>query len=172
MAFASYTIKNDELFKAAIDRAAQVTKDLRIPFTLIQADFYRSEQSIFKLKSAGQYPDLSPKYAVQKQKKYGSKYPILFRTGVLAASVLGPNALGSISRVTAQSLTIGTAIPYGVYHQSDEARSKIPLRKFLFIGPEAPQFATSAQQGRTERWLNIMNDFVLKKMKKAGPFSG
>ncbi len=62
----------------------------------------------------------------------------------------------------------GTTIRYGIYHQSDEARSKIPLRKFLFIGPEAPSFATSEQQGRLQRWLGYIEDHIAREAKKAG----
>ena len=173
--FTSYTVDNDRRFRDAIDRASQVTQDLRIPFGLILKDFYKSEAAIFKLKGPGLYPPFQgPKqangktaYQNQKIKKVGFDYPLLVRSGALAASLLGPNNPGSISLVTKLSLTFGTSIPYGIYHQSDGARSKIPLRKFLFIGPEAPRFATSEQMGRAERWLNYMNDYVLREMKKA-----
>lgn len=171
MAFTSYVVDNDRRFRDAIKRASAVVDDLRIPFGLILADFYRSEQAIFALKSAGQFPEISPKYAKAKQKAVGFIYPLLVRTGKLSASVLGPNNPGSIANVAPLSLIFGTSITsskgvfYPVFHQSDEPRKKIPLRKFLFIGPEASQFATSDQMGRTERWLNIMNDFVLKRMK-------
>ncbi len=174
--FTSYTVDNDRRFRDAIKRASEVTQDLRVPFGLILRDFYKSEQAIFQLKSAGKYPPFKgaidpttgyTKYQAAKIKKVGFDYPLLVRTGRLSASVLGPNNPGSISKITNLSLTFGTSVPYGIYHQSDEPRSRIPLRKFLFIGPEAPRFATSEQMGRAERWLNIMNDHVLKKMQKA-----
>lgn len=176
MGFTSYSVDNDNKFRASIARAAAVTQDLRIPFTLILADFYKSEQTIFKLAGPGQYPDFknggenSP-YAKRKQKEAGFKYPLLVKTGKLSSSLLGPTNPGSISVIGQQSLIIGTSVPYGRYHQSDAPRSKIPLRKFLFIGPEASQFATSDMIGRPERWMNIMNDFTLKKMKQSGAFA-
>lgn len=144
---------------------AEQTGDLRIPFGQVMRDFYRSEQSIFKLKSAGQYPDFkgggsNSVYAKAKQKSVGFKYPLLVRRGKLAASVLGPSNPGSIAEITKLSLTIGTSIGYGVYHQSDKPRRMMPLRKFLFIGPEAPRFATSEQIGRLERWVGYMNDHM------------
>lgn len=177
MAFVSYIVENDKLFKAAVIRASEAVDDLRVPFGLIMWDFYKSEQAIFKLKSAGKYPDFksggadSP-YAKRKQKLVGFQYPLLVRSGRLAASMLNPLAQGAIARIDRLSLTIGTSIEYGIYHQSDAPRTKIPLRKFLFIGPEAPEFASSEQTGRTERWLNIINDYVLKKMKQSGAFNG
>ena len=168
--FTSYTVDNDKSFRRALSRASATVQDLRIPFGLILADFYKSQQAIFKLKSRGQYPDFKnggpeSRYAISKQKKVGFKYPLLVRTGLLSNSLLGPNNKGSIAKATKLSLTIGTSIEYGIYHQSDLARSKMPLRKFLFIGPEAERFATGDQMGRLERWNNILNDYVLKKMK-------
>lgn len=164
-AFTSYIVDNDRLFRDAITRAQQVVSDLRVPFGLIAKDFYRSEQAIFKLKSEGQYPAISERYGKLKEKKVGFKYPLLVRTGKLASSLLSGNAEGSILNIDSNSLEIGTAVEYGIYHQSDAPRTKIPLRKFLFIGPEASRFATSDQMGRTERWLNILNDWVLKNWK-------
>lgn len=170
MSFTSYSVDADNKFKSALKHAAKTISDFRIPFGLISADFYKSEQAIFKLKSPGLYPDFkdggaeSP-YAKAKQRKYGFKYPLLVRTGRLSASVLGPNNNGSINLITPLSLVIGTSIEYGIYHQSDAPRKKIPLRKFLFIGAEAPRFATSEMQGRPQRWLAIIQDHVQNVLK-------
>lgn len=199
-AFTSYKVDNDRSFRNALQRASEVTSDLRVPFALILSDFYRSEKAIFSLKGPGQYPPfknsasnaekftkagrrkknayqhvyeqgfLSP-YQKAKIKAVGFDYPLLVRTGSLAASLLSANARGAIAIIAPTELTIGTTIPYGIYHQSDAPRKKIPLRKFLFIGPEASQFATSDQQGRPERWMNILNDYTLKKMKQSGAFN-
>lgn len=172
--FTSYIVDNDRKFRAAIQRAADAVSDLTIPFTLIQSDFYRSEAAIFQLKSAGQYPDFKTdsqgrsRYAERKLKEVGFKYPLLVKTGRLAQSLLGPNSPDSIASIGPTQLIIGTRVPYGVYPQSDQPRRVQPQRKFLFIGPEAPQFASSDQAGRPERWINILNDYVLKKTKSVG----
>ena len=97
-----------------------------------------------------------------------SGYPLLFRTGKLAASLLGPNNDGSISFIGKLSLIFGTSVAYGIYHQSDGARTKLPLRKFIFIGPEASRFATSDQMGRLERWLGYVHDHIGRSLAKAG----
>lgn len=170
MAFTSYVVDNDKKFQAAIRRAQAVSQDLKIPFSLILKDFYKSEQAIFALQSPGQYPDFknggsNSRYAMGKAKAVGFKYPLLMRSGALAASVLSDKAPGSVAIIGPTSLLFGTNIKYGLFHQSDQPRKKIPLRKFLFIGPEAPQFAQGPLSGRAERWLNILNDFVLSKMK-------
>lgn len=184
--FTSYKVDNDRRFRDAIARAAEGVKSLKVPFGLILQNFYKSEQAIWQLKGPGLYPPFkhsatisthngkrvrtaeggeSP-YQKRKLKKYGHDYPLLVATGALAASLSGPNNPGSIADIQPLSLTIGTSIHYGIYHQSDRARSKIPLRKFLFIGPEAPQFAKDELAGRAERWLNILNDFALKTVKR------
>ncbi len=177
MAFTSYTVDNDRRFRNALKDASEVSKDLRIPFGLILRDFYKSEQAIFKLKGPGKYlkfqgPEVGAtgktRYQLSKINKVGFDYPLLVRTGALAASVLGPGNPGSIARIEKLSMEFGTSIPYGVYHQSDDPRKKIPLRKFLFIGPEAPSFATSEQQGRLERWIGYLGDHIERQFKKAG----
>lgn len=163
--FSSYTIENDKAFQAAIARAKAVTDDLRIPLTLISKDFYKSEKAIFMLKGPGQYPDLKEKTKADKIKGGFSVYPILKRTGRLEGSVTNPTHADAVNQIiNKRTLIIGTTVPYGVYHQSDRGRVKIPLRKFLFIGPEST-FANSDQQGRVGRWMNIMNEFVMKKLK-------
>lgn len=183
-AFTSYKIENDEKFKAAITRARLVTDDLRIPLTLISKDFYKSEKAIFMLSGPGQYPDfggLNPEEKVmvkgrevtrrvaakfRKQQKHGFVYPLMRGTGRIEKSLTEPTAPDSFNQiVNRRTLIIGSEVPYLKYHQSDEPRSKIPLRKLLFIGPES-KFANSDQQGRVGRWMNIMNDFVIKKMKQ------
>ncbi len=84
------------------------------------------------------------------------------------ASVLGPNNPGSVALITKLTLAFGTSIKYGIYHQSDEPRKRLPLRKFLFIGPEASRFATSDQMGRLQRWNGIMSDHINLQIRKAG----
>lgn len=172
----SYSVANDAAFRAALARARASVSDLRIPFALIARDFYRSQQAIFKLAGPGQYPEFknggrNSRYAKAKVKAVGFDYPLLVRSGRLARSFGGPGAPSNITQIEKLSLTMGTTVEYGAYHQSDEPRSKIPLRKFLFIGPEASRFATSDQMGRLERWNNILNDQVLKSLKASGAFS-
>jgi len=169
--FTSYSVDNDKKFKDALDGARQITDDLRIPFTLIAADFYRSQAAIWKLKSPGQYPDLSEKYKRRKLKKVGFLYPILKLNGFLEVAASVQNGRGNITRITAHEITIqvdDNVVPYAKYHQSDEPRKRIPLRKFLFIGPEAKKFASSNQIGRMERWTGILNGFLSQKLKQTG----
>lgn len=158
--FTSYAVDNDKRFRNALKNISEQVEDLRIPFGQILRDFYKSEQSIFKLKGPGQYPEISTKYGVIKKKKVGFEYPLLVFSGRLAASLLGPSNPGSVAIITKLSLVFGTSVPYGIFHQSDAPRKKIPQRKFIFIGPEAPKFATNEQIGRLQRWVGYLNDHV------------
>ena len=108
----------------------------------------------------------------QKMSRCGFVYPILKCSGALEKSLTESNASNSINIINKTNMIIGTSISYGIYHQSDLPRKKLPLRKFLFIGPEAPRFATSDQMGRPERWLNYINDFVLAKVGLIGTVRG
>lgn len=170
MGFTSYEVDNDKKFANAISRALRQTKNLTIPLTLIAQDFYKSEKSIFMLQGPGRYPDLAPFTKERKEKAGAPLYPILMgiapSRGRLAGSLTEPTHPDAINQIINQrTLVIGTKVQYGIYHQSDKPRTKIPLRKFLFIGPES-QFANSDQQGRVGRWLNILNEFVLQKAKQ------
>ena len=175
--FTSYSVDNDRKFRNALKKASEVSDDLRIPLGLILRDFYKSQQAIFKLKGPGKYPAfkgaINPKtnrtrYQDYKINKYGFDYPLLVATGKLANSLLGPNNPGSISKITKLSLVFGTSIDYGVYHQSDEPRKHLPLRKFLFIGPEAPSFAIDETKGRLQRWQGYIQDHIAQTIQKAG----
>jgi len=168
MGFTSYSVKNDREFKSTVRKALAQVGDLRVPFQSIQRDFYKSEKAIFSLKGPGQYPDLAPSTKNEKFRDFGFRYPILKRTGRLERSVTSANSPDSISFVGKKTLIIGTSVPYGIFHQSDEPRKKIPLRKFLFIGPEAKKFATSQQVGRARRWTRIIDEYVSKQLEQLG----
>ena len=174
-AFTSYIADNDRKFAEALAKLAEVTDDFRVPLALIGADFYRSERIIFQLKSAGLYQDLAPQagkdgnptttsdYKEEKLEQLGFIYPILKgETGRLSASLLSPNAPGSVYELGSKTLVIGTDIEYAIYHQSDRSpRTRVPQRKFIFIsGGEEEVSADSRITGRIERWLNLIDDYI------------
>lgn len=161
----SYEIENDIEFKRALDDALSQVQDLRFAFGEIARDFFKSNQAVFNLKGSGLYPPLNKKYEERKARIYGAGRPILVASGRLKNSLTGTPNVDSILKIGRQALIMGTRVPYGVFHQSDSPRSKIPLRKFLFIGPEAPSSAPSRITGRLERWLRIIDDEVARKLK-------
>lgn len=76
--------------------------------------------------AAGGWEPLSPRYAAWKARKYPGA-PILTRTGKLRRS-LTVRPFG-IERITPDSMTIGTDIPYATYHQHGTAR--MPARPIV-----------------------------------------
>jgi len=159
MVGAEIYVSNLQSFQSALDRARRASSDLTIPLTLISRDFYKSERAIFKLQSPGQYTDLSERYKKQKRKAVGFIYPILKRNGALEKSVTEPTAPDSINQIiNKNTLIIGTSVPYAYKHQYGVG---VPMRPFLFIGPEST-YASSEQAGRLTRWNNILNEYVLQ----------
>lgn len=183
--FISYKIENDRAFQEQVKSAVEILGDLRIPFGDIAKDFYKSRKAIFNLKGPGQYPpfkgpkikDLWAKsrfprpnmrtrdgsktsYQDWKFRKFGFDYPLLKATGRLERSITGPGP-DSILIIDKKVLAIGTRVPYGIYHQSDESRKKMPLRKFLFIGNEASGADEERQLGR---WAKIIETYLNRKL--------
>lgn len=184
----SYQIENEIIFRSAIRDARKKVSDLSIPFSLIARDWFKSNKSIFNLKGPGGYPPFkhsiaftkisqrtgrpygsgvtttkSP-YQIHKIKRFGFDYPLLRATGKLEQSVTEITSSSAVYQNDGKSLFIGSKIDYGLYHQSDRARSKMPLRKFIFIGPEAARFAPSSLTGRGQRWLKILETFIAREM--------
>lgn len=154
-------------FNLFLKEVFEVTDDLRVPWGLISIDFYKSERQIFSLKSPGGYPDLAASTKASKLRDIGRLYPILFRTGVLASSVLSPTAQGSIHIVRKKSLTIGTSVPYARFQQ--EGTNRIPARPFLYIDGGGQSFPGSPIKfGRIERWTGIMSNYIQKVYQQRG----
>lgn len=173
--FISYKLENDIIVSDQLLRAGQVVSDMRPLFKEISRLIRQSRKAIFKLKGPGAYPDFKgPKvgetgmtaYQNRKHKEYGNRgYPLLRATGRLEKSI---TELGgeNISLPLKDGLVFGTMVPYGVFHQEgpDGGGRKVPLRKFLFIGPEAPKFARHINQDLVARINNTVNTFVLRSM--------
>ena len=162
----SYIVENDEAFARALQRLSKVTKDFRIPFGQIAKEFYKSNRKIFLLKGPGLYPDFkTPQSKAAKIKAAGFAYPLLFRTGRLASSLLNPSDPETVKIIKKDELQLGTTVPYLIFHQSDRARFVIPQRKAVFIDGGPLEASTGARvSGRRQTWLNIINDFVLQKV--------
>ncbi len=131
----SFEIKNREALSKALKSAQSNALDLRVPLTLIGRSMFKfSQLEIFNLSGKGQYQDLSPAYKKRKQKKFGFIYPILKAKGRLQASLteLG-NPENYFAFPNARTVEWGTKVPYGVYHQSEAPRKKLPRRPFLLV---------------------------------------
>ena len=159
----SYEIENDKEFAAAIDRALTKVSDLSVAWELISKDWRKSNKTQFSLQNSGLYPELSEKYAARKSKLFPGK-PILVATERLKKSVTEKSHKDHINIIKKSGFIFGTKTPYGIFHQSDDPRKLIPLRKFLFIGPESPQAAPSIRVGRLERWIGLVENEVQSQL--------
>lgn len=122
----------------AIARFADGVTDYRPIWGVIADDFYAQELAQFE--SEGEeggegWQELSPAYAAWKEAQFPGK-PILERTGDLKASLTregDPNAVRIEERKT---LTLGSRIPYAIYHQSIEPRRVLPRRPEIMLTEE------------------------------------
>jgi len=164
MANFQFAIENEALFQRQLERLGELTSDFRIPLNLIANDFYRSQRKIFTLRSAGRYPELAQSTIDQKERLLGkgNAWPILFRTGRLAKSVLDRNSPEAEFFIGKQTLIMGTSVPYAIYHQSDAPRSRLPLRKVVFLDGGPFDEAKDGKNGRRERWGSIIFDYIQK----------
>lgn len=122
---------NAEEFSQIVGKALDRATDLRVPFGLIARSQFKFERLIFQNSTGpGQFPDLSDGYKRQKIGEVGFAYPILFKTGKLARSLLQPGG-ENITNIGPTSLEMGTQVPYASVHQF--GLDGIPTRKFLFI---------------------------------------
>ena len=153
--FKSYDTRADKEVRQLLKRMAKVTNDLTPFLVTIAEELRQSRKAIFKLTSRGAYPELSEKYKIRKQKDVGFAYPILKRTGRLEKSITESGGENIAEIRNKKSLFFGTQVDYGKYHQSDEPRKKIPLRKFLFIGSDETRSGLSRGLQRVMKAGNI-----------------
>lgn len=97
---------------------------------------------------------------------------ILYSTGALLQSLIDPAAFGHVEETDGQSLTIGSSIPYALFHQTGTGRGVgqswlspgrgqgrgMPMRPIIAVTPD-----------RTERWLEILQEMLEEKTSILGP---
>lgn len=160
----SFAFDKDSVFQKRLDGIYSQVNDLTIPLTLIAQSWYRSNRSIFAISGPGKYKDLSPKYKKEKNRKWGFVYPILFASGRLAGSITEPNNPEAINFIKDQkSLILGTRVPYGIYHQSDQPRTKMPYRPFLLVGVEQ---INQDPNPRAEIFIKILDNYLAQILAK------
>lgn len=94
------------------------------------------------------WESLSLKYARWKAKKFPGK-PMLVRTGLMYYSVTTPGSTGNVRMVQPTKLIWGTLVPYAVYHQSDQPRTRMPYRPFMSI-----------TQKQSDLWGLMISDYI------------
>jgi phage gpG-like protein len=111
-----------------IARFADGISDYRPIWPVIEDDFYAQEKDQFKsegVEGGDKWEALSPAYALWKEAHFPGK-PILQRTGGLYDSLTNPNSVNGVRREERKTLTLGSALPYALFHQLGTAN--LPAR--------------------------------------------
>ena len=73
--------------------------------------------------------------------------PLLVRTGALRDSLTTPGAAGSVEELDGGSLTLGTRLPYAMFHQLGTRR--MPARPLIVLSDE-----------RASKWTEIVRNAI------------
>jgi phage gpG-like protein len=118
-----------------IARFSDGVADYRPIWGVIAGDFHALEKRQFKTEGAeggSKWQELSPIYAGWKQAHYpGTR--ILQRTGDLERSLTEENDLNGVRIEARKTLTLGSKVPYAIYHQSIEPRKLLPRRPEIML---------------------------------------
>lgn len=143
----TFTIEGETQIDRTLARFADNIGDASPLWDILADRFVKLEARQFKSEGAygsGGWAALSPRYAAWKAKAYPGK-PILERTGALKGS-LTRRPLG-IEVLTPKSMTIGSGIDYGKFHQAGGGR--LPQRRPV----ELPE-------GERRYWVGLIQRFV------------
>ena len=161
-----YAFDPDSSFQKKLEAVYEATGDLTIPLTLMAREWFKGNRSIFdsNRKGPGRYVDLSDTYKKTKKRDVGFVYPILKRSGRLMRSITQASNPDSINMIlNKNTMVLGTKVEYGIYHQSQEPRNKMPYRPFLFVGVEqiAPH---DIYENRLNNWIKILESYFEQKV--------
>ena len=115
----------------AIARFIEGLIDYRPVWPAIESAFYALERDQFRTEGAetGQkWQALNVKYAGWKEVHFPGR-PVLERTGELRRSLTDPYDANAVVIEQPATLTLGTGVPYAVYHQGGAA--KMPARPVI-----------------------------------------
>jgi phage gpG-like protein len=98
------------------------------------------------------WPELSP--ATLRRRR--ARTPILYKTGALLRSLGEPGAAGHVEELEGYSLTLGSRLPYALYHQTGTRR--LPARPIIVLSG-----------ARSERWTEIVRQQIAEKALLLGP---
>jgi phage gpG-like protein len=111
-----------------IARFADGVADYRPIWPVIEDDFYAQVKDQFRTEGAEggeRWKPLSEDYARAKELRFPGK-PILERTGDLRKSLTLPNDPNAVRVEERKTLTLGSRIPYAIFHQT--GTTKMPAR--------------------------------------------
>lgn len=118
-----------------IARFSEACDDYRPIWGVIADDFYAEEKAQFRSegREGGEaWKALSPEYAGWKEVNFPGKR-ILERTGDLEASLTRANDPNGVRIEERKALTLGSRLPYAIYHQSPAPRKRLPRRPEIML---------------------------------------
>lgn len=118
-----------------IARFSEGCTDYRPIWPVIEDDFYAQEKAQFESEGAEggeKWQALTPEYAGWKETHYPGM-PILQRTGDLVRSLTTANDPNGVRIEARRTLTLGSKIPYAIYHQSPAPRKVLPRRPEIML---------------------------------------
>lgn len=118
-----------------IARFSDGVTDYRGIWPIIEDDFYAQEKDQFRsegTEGGEQWQALSPEYAGWKEAHFPGQ-PILQRSGNLERSLTTGSDPNSVKIEERKTLTLGTRVPYAIYHQSIAPRTKLPRRPEIML---------------------------------------
>lgn len=131
-------VAGEAVLDRGIARFSDGVGDYRPIWPVIADEWYAQVKDQFKSEGAEggeKWPELTAEYAGWKEVHFPGK-PILQRTGDLESSLTSgkdPNAVKVEGR---KSLTLGSKVAYGIYHQSPGPRKRLPRRPPIML-PES-----------------------------------
>ena len=136
-------------FEDALEDNAPALREIADDFREMIAQQFASEGS------AGGTP-WPPRKSVGAARRFaqsgrGIASPLLVRTGALRDSLIGLGAAGNVEEIDARSLTLGTRVPYAIFHQLGTRR--MPARPIIVLS-----------DARTERWTEIVRSAIEEKI--------
>jgi len=115
-----FEVAGEVAMDRGIARFADGIADYRPIWSVIEADFYAQMLRQFQtegMAGGDKWVPLSAEYAGWKETHYPGK-PILQRTGDLIDSLTNPNSPNGVRIEERKTLTLGSTLPYALYHQT------------------------------------------------------
>lgn len=123
MALLKITVDGEQKLNRAFDTLGKAVSDWRELWPEVEQIFFRAELEQFTSEGgrSTKWAPLSAKYAKQKARRFPGRQ-ILVRTGRLKRSLSVLGGGDQIREAEATSLTLGSRVDYGIYHQRGAGR--------------------------------------------------
>lgn len=149
-----FEVAGDVQLSRGIERFGEDVKDLRKPFKEIAGSFRKIEEKQFGSQGgygSGGWPALRESTLAHKARE-GYPMDILVRTGAMRASLVGKTS-ETIAEIHPLELTLGTTIPYALFHQKGTT------------GMTARPVIQLTEQDKRD-WMKILQGYLVTQARK------